>query len=136
VAILALFLAALIFWRHSANIDRILKGEEPKIGAKKGMKRKPLSDVERLDWLRLARTSGVGPVTFSKLIERFGDAETAIDALPRLAKRGGRAKPLKPPPMTARCGSWTAWTGSQRACYAPASLIIPDSWPRWIRRRR
>jgi hypothetical protein len=35
VAILALFLAALIFWRHSANIDRILKGEEPKIGAKK-----------------------------------------------------------------------------------------------------
>ncbi len=35
VAILALFLAALIFWRHSANIDRILKGTEPKIGAKK-----------------------------------------------------------------------------------------------------
>jgi len=35
VAILALFLAALIFWRHSANIDRIVKGEEPKIGAKK-----------------------------------------------------------------------------------------------------
>lgn len=60
------------------------------------MKRKPLSDVERLDWLRLARTSGVGPVTFCKLIERFGDAETAIDALPRLSKRGGRAKPLKP----------------------------------------
>jgi DNA processing protein len=60
------------------------------------MKRRPLSDVERLDWLRLARTNGVGPVTFSKLIERFGDAETAIDALPRLAKRGGRAKPLKP----------------------------------------
>jgi glycerol-3-phosphate acyltransferase PlsY len=35
VAILALFLAALIFWRHSANIDRLLKGEEPRIGAKK-----------------------------------------------------------------------------------------------------
>lgn len=35
VALLALFLAALIFWRHSANIDRILKGEEPRIGAKK-----------------------------------------------------------------------------------------------------
>lgn len=60
------------------------------------MKRAPLSDVERIDWLRLARTNGVGPVTFAKLIERFGDAESAIDALPRLAKRGGRAKPLKP----------------------------------------
>ena len=35
VAILAVFLAALIFWRHSANIDRIFKGTEPKIGAKK-----------------------------------------------------------------------------------------------------
>ncbi len=60
------------------------------------MRRAPLSDVERLDWLRLARTSGVGPVTFAKLIERFGDAEAAIEALPRLAKRGGRANPLKP----------------------------------------
>lgn len=35
VAILALFLAALIFWRHSANIDRLMKGEEPQIGAEK-----------------------------------------------------------------------------------------------------
>lgn len=60
------------------------------------MKRATLSDVERIDWLRLARTSGVGPVTFAKLIERFGDAQSAIDALPRLARRGGRAKPLKP----------------------------------------
>lgn len=60
------------------------------------MKRAPLSDVERIDWLRLARTSGVGPVTFAKLIERFGDAQSAIDALPRLARCGGRAKPLKP----------------------------------------
>jgi len=28
-------LAALIYWRHRANIARLLKGEEPKIGAKK-----------------------------------------------------------------------------------------------------
>ncbi|NRP13874.1 Glycerol-3-phosphate acyltransferase [Aliiroseovarius sp. xm-m-379] len=31
---LAVALAALIFYRHSANISRILKGEEPKIGKK------------------------------------------------------------------------------------------------------
>lgn len=60
------------------------------------MKRAPLSEVERLDWLRLARTKGVGPVSFKALIERFESAAAAIDALPRLAKRGGRAKPLKP----------------------------------------
>jgi glycerol-3-phosphate acyltransferase PlsY len=27
-------LAALIWWRHQANITRILRGEEPKIGRK------------------------------------------------------------------------------------------------------
>lgn len=60
------------------------------------MKRRALSDTERLDWLRLARTHGVGPVTFAKLIERYGAADAAIDALPRLAARGGRSQPLRP----------------------------------------
>ena len=31
----ALFMTALIFIRHRANIERLMKGEEPKIGAKK-----------------------------------------------------------------------------------------------------
>jgi glycerol-3-phosphate acyltransferase PlsY len=31
----AIFMAALIFFRHRANISRLLKGEEPKIGSKK-----------------------------------------------------------------------------------------------------
>lgn len=35
VAILALFLALLIFWRHRSNIARLSKGEEPRLGAKK-----------------------------------------------------------------------------------------------------
>ena len=35
LALAALFIAALIFWRHSANIRRLLKGEEPRIGGKK-----------------------------------------------------------------------------------------------------
>ena len=34
-AIAALFMAALIFFRHKANIDRLVRGEEPKIGGKK-----------------------------------------------------------------------------------------------------
>lgn len=34
VALLAFFLAALIFWLHRANIARLMRGEEPKIGAK------------------------------------------------------------------------------------------------------
>ena len=35
VAIMSGLLAALIYWLHRANIQRILKGEEPRIGDKK-----------------------------------------------------------------------------------------------------
>ncbi|MFZ0100612.1 MAG: glycerol-3-phosphate acyltransferase, partial [Gemmobacter sp.] len=32
--VLGVILAALIFWRHGANIQRIIAGTEPKIGKK------------------------------------------------------------------------------------------------------
>jgi DNA processing protein len=50
-----------------------------------------LSDGGRRAWLKLARTENVGPVTFDQLLQRFGTAETALAALPDLARRGGRA---------------------------------------------
>lgn len=56
--------------------------------------RRPLSASERLDWLRLIRSENVGPRTFSRLLERFGSAAEALAALPDLAKRGGRARPI------------------------------------------
>lgn len=52
----------------------------------------PLSDAQRRAWLRLSRTQNVGPVTFAQLIARFGDAEAALEELPRLVKRGGGEK--------------------------------------------
>lgn len=57
-----------------------------------------LSTQEKLDWLRLFRTENIGPITFYRLIERYGSAEKALNALPDLSKRGGRAKPLTAPP--------------------------------------
>jgi DNA processing protein len=51
--------------------------------------RHTLSDSERRAWLRLARTSNVGPVTFAQLIARFSLASRALAELPRLAHRGG-----------------------------------------------
>lgn len=54
-----------------------------------------LSDAERRDWLRLARTENVGPVTFDQLIQRYGEAGEALAALPELARRGGRMGGLK-----------------------------------------
>ncbi|MBP2290869.1 DNA-processing protein DprA [Azospirillum rugosum] len=57
--------------------------------------RRTLTDAERFDWLRLIRTENVGPITFHRLLERYGTARAALEALPDLAKRGGRAKPLR-----------------------------------------
>lgn len=58
---------------------------------------RPLSEEERLDWLRLSRTPNVGPVTFAQLIAKFGSARSALEALPELAKRTGRKRPLVAP---------------------------------------
>jgi len=41
------------------------------------------------------------PITFYRLIENFGNASEAIHALPTLSKKGGRKKPLSPPPSSA-----------------------------------
>ncbi len=57
----------------------------------------PLPEAEKLAWLRLSRTPNVGPITFHQLLERYGTVSTALDALPELSRRGGRAKPLKAP---------------------------------------
>ncbi len=61
-----------------------------------------VSQVEKLAWLRLARAENVGPVTFYRLIEAYGSATRALEAVPALASRGGRKKPLTiPPPQAA-----------------------------------
>ena len=54
-----------------------------------------LSDAQRLDWLRLIRTEGIGPRNFRQLINRFGGAAAALEALPDLTQRRGR--PVTPP---------------------------------------
>jgi DNA processing protein len=53
----------------------------------------PLDDEGRIAWLRLARTPNVGPVAFDHLLNRFGSAVAALDALPRLVQRGAAPTP-------------------------------------------
>ncbi len=55
-----------------------------------------MTPAETLARLRLARTEGIGPATFRRLIDRHGSAEAALAALPRHAERAGR--PLSAPP--------------------------------------
>jgi len=49
-----------------------------------------LSDAQRLEWLRLIRTPSIGPVTFPELLDHFGSAADALEALPDLFRRAGQ----------------------------------------------
>ncbi|MEO1420487.1 MAG: DNA-processing protein DprA, partial [Pseudomonadota bacterium] len=54
-----------------------------------------LDDVQRLACLRLIRSENVGPVTFRQLINQYGGATQALEALPELANRAGRKRVLR-----------------------------------------
>jgi DNA processing protein len=62
---------------------------------REGGKGTELTDRQRLAWLRLIRSDNVGPSTFRDLINHFGSAETAIEALPELSVRGGSTKSIR-----------------------------------------
>lgn len=53
-----------------------------------------LSDEQRLDWLQLIRCDNVGPRTCRALVNHCGGAAAALEALPHLAKKGGRVLKL------------------------------------------
>lgn len=50
--------------------------------------RQPLGSEERFARLRLARSPGIGPKSHRRLIERFGSARAAVEALPGLLATG------------------------------------------------
>lgn len=90
-----------------------------------------LPAAERLAWLRLIRTENVGPVTFADLLRRFGTAEAALKALPRLARRGGRLADLRvcPPAEAEREMEAVARAGARLLClpdpeYPPALRAV------------
>jgi len=54
-----------------------------------------LTDDERIYWLRLIRSDNIRPRTFRSLLQNFGSARAALDALPALARRGGATRPIR-----------------------------------------
>lgn len=93
-----------------------------------------LSDAARREWLRVARTEGIGSVAFADLIGRFGDARRVLDALPDLARRSGRANPLRIPSDAEieselaageRLGARLICSGEARFPYLLAALDYP-----------
>ena len=54
-----------------------------------------LTERQKIAWLRLIRSDNVGPATFRDLINHFGTAEAALDALPELSRRGGSSRSFR-----------------------------------------
>ena len=48
-----------------------------------------------LDALQLIRSENVGPVTYHNLLRYYGSPAEALKAIPDLAKRGGRKRPIR-----------------------------------------
>jgi len=95
-----------------------------------------LSDKEKLDRLRLIRSQHVGPVTFHQLLSRFGTATAALDALPELARRGGRTTPPRlcsAAQAEKEMAAHEAFSGHMvfwgEAAYPPRLAVITDAPP-------
>ena len=57
------------------------------------MQTRELSFAEKRDWLRLSRTTRVGPVAFRDLMRRYKTAEAALNALPSIIRRKDAVTP-------------------------------------------
>ncbi|WP_299351413.1 DNA-processing protein DprA [uncultured Shimia sp.] len=49
----------------------------------------PTTEEQRFSWLRLLRSRRVGVMTFHRLLREFGDADSALKALPEIAEEAG-----------------------------------------------
>ena len=56
---------------------------------------KELTAEQRRDWLRLIQSENVGPATFRSLLNQFGGASAALEALPELSRKGGLRRPIR-----------------------------------------
>lgn len=61
------------------------------VGSQPQLSKLQLSQDEAFARIRLLRSPNIGPVTYLHLLQRFGNAQAALDALPDLGKRGGRS---------------------------------------------
>lgn len=70
-----------------------------------------LDDAQKLDWLQLIRCDNVGPRTFRALLNRFGGARAALEALPDLIERGRGERTIR---LCARDAAEREWEEAAR----------------------
>jgi DNA processing protein len=92
-------------------------------------------ESERRDRLRLIRSENVGPITFRRLLHRYGTAARALAALPELARRAGKSRlqvcsaeaaEREMAALAALGGRLVLW---QDALYPPALAALDDAPP-------
>ena len=86
----------------------------------------PLDDAQRIACLRLIRSDNVGPVTFRELINHFGGAELALEALPELAARGGTRRKIR---ITPRADALRELERAAQIGAAPVFTVEPGYPP-------
>ena len=95
----------------------------------------PTTEDDRVSWLRLLRSSRVGPATFSRLMAEHGSAAASLEALPDVARAAGVTDYAVCPPGVAWAELKAAQTAGARMVCAhdplyPAALAdIPDAPP-------
>lgn len=89
-----------------------------------------LSEAERLACLRLIRSENVGPVTFRELINHFGGAQNALEALPELSRRGGFGRPVRICPLAEA----EQELENARRCSATPLFTIEPGYPAMLAR--
>ncbi len=56
---------------------------------------KQLTELEKINWIRLILSDNIGPITFHQLMSYYGSASEVISHINELARRGGRKKPYE-----------------------------------------
>jgi len=94
-----------------------------------------LSHNESIARLQLARSKGIGPMLFHRLLQRFGSAESALEAIPNLARKTGHRRFSLCTAQKAE-DEWARWEavgatliGIGDARYPRALAHIPDPPP-------
>ncbi|WP_223814327.1 DNA-processing protein DprA [Roseicitreum antarcticum] len=103
----------------------------------------PTTEEDRLAWLRLIRSSRVGPATFYRLMQDHGSAQVALDALPGIAQHAGLDRYVAcPRDVALREIDAARQVGAKMACFGtphyPTELAtLPDAPPvLWCMGRR
>ena len=81
-----------------------------------------LDDEERIACVRLIRSHNVGPTTFRELINLYGGAKNALEALPNIASRRGGRKNIE---ICSRAKAEDELAAAQRVNAKPIFTIEP-----------